>query len=147
MNPRPLRRGEKAVTDQVLSVRKLYNIAVYDDVMWAHVTHPKVADIIADLLGTSDIKMYGDQLFMKAPRTGSAQGLASGFSLLARHFPPWTWSPPGPAIDAATLDNGCLNFAPGTHRWGMLRGERLAPFVTDLESGGWPIRPAPPARR
>ena len=25
----------------------------------------------------------------------------------------------------------------------MLRGERLAPFVADLESGGWPIRPAP----
>ena len=68
------RRGEKAVTDQVLAVRKLYNIAVYDDVMWAHVTHPKIDDIAADLLSTDDIKMYGDQLFMKAPRTGTAQG-------------------------------------------------------------------------
>ena len=81
------RRGEKAVTDQVLAVRKLYNIAVYDDVMWAHVTHPKIADIAADLLGTDDIKMYGDQLFMKAPRTGTGSGLASGLGLLARHFP------------------------------------------------------------
>ena len=56
------RRGEKAVPDQVLAVRKLYNLAVYDDVMWAHVTHPKIADIAADLLGTDDIKLYGDQL-------------------------------------------------------------------------------------
>ena len=136
------RRGEKAVTDQVLAVRKLYNIAVYDDVMWAHVTHPKIADIIADLLGTDDIKMYGDQLFMKAPRTGSAQGWHQDSASWRDIFPmdlvsAWT------AIDAATRDNGCLNFALGTHRWGMLRGERLAPFVADLESGGWPIRPAP----
>ena len=35
------RRGEKAVTDQVLSVRKLYNIAVYDDVMWPTSPTPK----------------------------------------------------------------------------------------------------------
>ena len=121
------RRGEKAVTDQVLSVRKLYNIAVYDDVMWAHVTHPKIADIIADLLGTDDIKMYGDQLFMKAPRTGSAQGWHQDSASWRDIFPmdlvsAWT------AIDAATLDNGCLNFAPGTPPLGHVAGRALGPF-------------------
>ena len=68
------RKGERAVEDRVLSVRKLYNLAVYDPVMWAHVVNPKVVDIIAELLGTDDIKMYGDQLFMKAPEVGTAQG-------------------------------------------------------------------------
>lgn len=136
------RRGEKAVTDQVLAVRKLYNIAVYDDVIWSYVTHPTIAAIAADLLGSDDIKLYGDQLFMKAPRTGTAQGWHQDSASWRDIFPmdlvtAWT------AIDAATLDNGCLNFAPGTHRWGMLRGERLAPFVADLERGRWPIRPAP----
>ena len=92
----------------MLAVRKLYNIAVYDDAMWAHVTHPKIADIIADLLGTDNIKMYGDQLFMKAPRTGSAQGWHQDSASWRDIFPmdlvsAWT------AIDAATLDNGCLN--------------------------------------
>ena len=48
-------------------MRKLYNIAVYDPVMWEHATNPKIVDIIAALLGTDDLKMYEDQLFMKAP--------------------------------------------------------------------------------
>ena len=136
------RRGEKAVTDPVLAVRKLYNLAVHDEVMWAYVTHPKIADIAADLLGTNDLKLYGDQLFMKAPRTGSAQGWHQDSASWRDIFPMdlvTAWI----AIDEATLDNGCLNFALGTHRWGMVRGERLAPFVADLASGGWPIRPAP----
>ena len=79
---------------------------------------------------------------MKAPRTGTAQGWHQDSASWRDIFPmdlvtAWT------AIDAATLDNGCLNFALGTHRWGMLRGERLAPFVADLAGGRWPIRPAP----
>ena len=32
------REGEREVADQVLSVRKLYNLAVYDEVMWGHAT-------------------------------------------------------------------------------------------------------------
>ena len=135
-------RGEKAVADKVLSVRKLFKLAVYDEVMWAHVTHPRIADMAADLLGTDDIKLYSDQLFMKGPRTGSAQVWHQDSASWRDIFPmdlvtAWT------AIDAATVDNGCLNFAIGTHRWGLLRGERLHPFVADMESGLWPVRPAP----
>ena len=136
------RRGEKAVADKVLAVRKLFKLAVYDEVMWAHVTHPIIADMAADLLDTDDIKLYSDQLFMKGPRTGSAQVWHQDSASWRDIFPmdlvtAWT------AIDAATVDNGCLNFAIGTHRWGLLRGERLHPFVADLESGLWPVRPAP----
>lgn len=136
------RRGEKAVADKVLAVRKLFKLAAYDEVMWAHVTHPKIADMAADLLGTDDIKLYSDQLFMKGPRTGSAQvwhqDSASWRDILPMDLvTAWT------AIDAATVDNGCLNFAIGTHRCGLLRGERLHPFVADLEGGLWPVRSAP----
>ena len=46
------RRGEREVEDQVLSVRKLYNLAVYDPVMWEHVINSKVVEIIAALLET-----------------------------------------------------------------------------------------------
>ena len=127
----------------MLAVRKLYNIAVYDDVMWAHVTHPKIADIIADLLGTDDIKMYGDQLFMKAPRHGLGAGLASGFGLLARHLPHGLGLRLGPPLTRPPLTTAASTLPPALTAWGMLRGERLAPFVADLESGGWPIRPAP----
>jgi ectoine hydroxylase-related dioxygenase (phytanoyl-CoA dioxygenase family) len=92
---RIFRDGEQTVTNQVLSVRKLFNIAVYDDVMWGHVTNPKIVDIIADLLGTDDIKMYGDQLFMKAPDgVGTAQGWHQD-SASWREFFPWTSYRPG----------------------------------------------------
>ena len=136
------RSGEKVIEDRVLSMRKLYDLAVYDPVMWQHVVNPKVVDIIAALLGTEDIKMYGDQLFMKAPETGTAQPWHQDSASWRDMFPmdlvmAWT------AIDHATLDNGCLHFAPGPHRWSMLRGSQLAPFLSDLNSGQWPSVPAP----
>ena len=137
------RDGSKPVKNQVLSVRKLYNLAVYDQVMWAHVCNSKIVNIIARLLGTDDIKMYGDQLFMKAPEgVGTAQRWHQDSASWRDIFPKdlvsaWT------AIDHATTDNGCLNFVPGTHRWGMMRGEQLAPFLEDLGSDEWPIVPVP----
>ena len=133
----------KPIDNQVLSVRKLYNLAVYDDIMWSHVTNPKVVDIIADLLGTDDIKMYADQFFMKAPKgVGSAQRWHQDSASWRDIFPmdlvsAWT------ALDHATEENGCLNFLPGTHRWGMVRGEQLSVFLDDLGGEQWPVVPAP----
>ena len=79
--------GEQPVADKILSVRKLYNLAVYDQVMWEHVTHTKIVNIITDLLVTDDVKMYGDQLFMKAPKNRDSTRMASRFSFMARHLP------------------------------------------------------------
>ncbi len=135
------RDGDQQVIDQVLSVRKLYDLAVYDEVMWAHVTNPAVLDVIADLLGTDDIKLYGDQLFMKPPELGAAQPWHQD-SASWRHIFPMDLVSAWTAIDHATVDNGCLNFAPGTHRWGMMRGPQLAWFVGDLGSEEWPVKPA-----
>ena len=136
------RNGEKQMANQVLSVRKLFNIAVYDPVMWEHVVNPKIVDIIADLLDTDDLKMYGDQLFMKAPETGSAQSWHQD-SASWRDILPMDLVTAWTALDDATLDNGCLNFAPGTHRWSMLRRPQIAPFLEDLNDGRWPSQPAP----
>ena len=116
--------------------------------MWSHVTHPKIVDIIADLLDTDDLKLYGDQLFMKAPKTGTAQGWHQD-SASWRDILPMDLVSAWTAIDDATPENGCLNFAPGTHRWGMMgatalrAGTRAAPILEDMESGGWPVVPAP----
>jgi ectoine hydroxylase-related dioxygenase (phytanoyl-CoA dioxygenase family) len=131
-----------AVADRVLATRKLFNMAVYDELLWSHATNPAVVDIVADLLGTDDLKMYGDQLFMKSPVTGSAQPWHQDSASWRDIFPmdlvtAWT------AIDDATLDNGCLRFVPGTQRWGMLNRGRLAHFVDDLETAVWPAVPVP----
>lgn len=135
--------GSRSVENQVLSVRKLFNIAVYDEIMWAHVCNPKIVNIVAGLLGTDDIKMYGDQLFMKAPDgVGTAQRWHQDSASWRDIFPKdlvTAWV----AIDHATLENGCLNFVPGTHRWGMMRGEQLVPFLDDLGGDEWPVIPVP----
>ena len=134
--------GEREIENQVLSVRKLNNIAVHDPVMWEHATNPKIVDIIAALLDTDDLKMYGAQLFMKAPEVGRAKAWHQD-SEAWRDILPMDLVSSWTAIDAATLDNGCLHFAPGTHRWGMLNGRQLAPFLSDLDSGRWPSVPVP----
>ena len=136
------RSGERAIENQVLAVRKLLHVAVLDPVMWEHAVNPKIVDVIAALLGTDDLKMYGDQLFMKAPEVGRAKAWHQDSASWRDIFPmdlvsAWT------AIDEATLDNGCLHFAPGTHRWGMLNGRQLKPFLSDFAEGRWPSVPVP----
>ena len=136
------REGGAAVADRVLATRKLFNLAVHDELLWGHATNPAVVDIVADLLGTDDLKMYGDQLFMKSPATGSAQPWHQDSASWRDIFPMdlvTAWA----AIDDATLANGCLRFVPGTHRWGMLSRQRLDHFIPDLESDGWPAVPVP----
>jgi hypothetical protein len=34
--------------------------------MFGHASNPKLVDVVADLLGVEDIKIYGDQLFSKS---------------------------------------------------------------------------------
>ena len=139
---RVFREGEREVENQVLSVRKLFNLAVYDDLLWGHVTNPKIVDVIADLMGTDDIKLYGDQLFMKPPEIGAAQDWHQD-SASWRDILPMDLVTAWTSIDHATTDNGCLNFAPGTHRWGMLTRPRLEPLLPDLGTDEWPVYPAP----
>ena len=120
------------------ATRKLYNIAVHDPMMWQHAVNPKIVDTVSDLLNTNDIKMYGDQLFMKPPRVGSETRWHQDSASWRDIFPmnlvsAWT------AIDEATADNGCLDFAPGTHRWGMMRDKQAAWFVGELGTDQWPI--------
>ena len=134
--------GRNLVENQMLSVRKLFNIAVLDPVMWQHSVRETIVDIVADLLATDDIKMYGDQLFMKAAEVGSEQPWHQDSASWRDIFPmdlvtAWT------AIDNSSVQNGCLNFAPGTHRWGMLNRDQVGWFVDDLGSDQWPIVPVP----
>lgn len=134
--------GERSVENQVLSVRKLFNLAVYDEQLWEHIVNPKIVDIIADLLGTEDLKLYGDQLFMKPPEVWSAQDWHQDSALWRDIFPMdlvTAWA----AIDDATEKNGCLNFVSGTHRWGMLRRDQLEPFIADFGTSTWPVQSTP----
>ena len=54
--------------------------------MFGHASNPKIVDVIADLLGSQDIKVYGDQLFMKNPSVGSSIPCASVRGLSSVEF-------------------------------------------------------------
>ena len=122
--------------DRALAVRKIYKVAHYDDVMLAHVRNPNLVDVIADLLGSDDIKLYLDQILMKPAFHGSAQAWHQDSGSWRDMFPMdlvTAWC----ALDDATIANGCLWMAPGTHRWGMipkhLQSDLQTSFVGQFE--------------
>ena len=86
--------------------------------MLAHARRPAIVDAIEDLLGTENIKLYGDQLFPKPVHdAGWHQDLFRGV-LPSEVISAWT------AIDAATLKTGALHYIPGSHRWGAVLVQR-----------------------
>ena len=78
----PFREDEDKVDNRVMATRKLAHIVPEDEVLRAHARNPKIVDVIADLMDTDDITLYGDQLFMKPPRHGVGQGVAPGLGFV-----------------------------------------------------------------
>ena len=130
-----IRKGEIQAESKVESVRKLWRLVAYDDVMRAHATHPKVVDVIVDLLGP-DIKLYGDQLFMKPPKHGSRKEYHQD-SNSWKQFVPYDFVSCWAAMDDATVDNGCLWVIPGSHKWGLISREREREIEGQAVSGEW----------
>ncbi len=119
-----IQRKEETPKSKLQSVRKLSSAARTDSIMLAHATNPKILDILEDLIGP-DIKLFDDQLFMKSAAHGSRKNYHqdSNSSVMSKYMPHslvscWT------ALDDATVDNGCLWFIPGSHKWGRIAVER-----------------------
>jgi phytanoyl-CoA hydroxylase len=80
------------------------------------VQHPRVLDLVADLVGTPNLKLHHTKMFSKSPERGSPvhwhQDFAyfphTNFDLLAVML----------MLDDSTEENGCLQVVPGSHRDG-----------------------------
>ena len=121
------------------AVRKMYQLARHDEVLREHACGDRLVDVIADLLATDDLKLYNDQLFMKPAHHGGAQAWHQDSQAWLNMFPmdlltAWT------AIDEATVANGCLWMAVGSHRWGMIP-DAARERVESLLHGDWPTAP------
>ncbi len=117
-----IQRGEVTAKSRVESIRKLGGLVRTDPIMNAHGTNPKVIDILADLIGP-DIKLLGDQLFMKSSVHGSRKCYHQD-SQSWQHVAPDNHVSCWAALDDATVENGCLWFIPGSHKWGLIGTER-----------------------
>ena len=88
--------------------------AVFHDLIW----HPRIVVPCAQILGRG-VRLLHDQLFYKQAREGGSVTWHQDYSY-------WTYSQPMAhvscfvALDEATIENGCLQYVPGSHRWDLL---------------------------
>lgn len=94
---------------------------------WARdlVEHPRLLDVMESLLGP-DILVYTSTFFVKEPNTDAITAWhqdATYFGLQPyEHVTAWV------ALSEASIEAGCMEFVPGSHRWGQLpHGEATVP--------------------
>lgn len=85
------------------------------DVLW----NPRFLVAASQLLGNVPVRFWHDQLFWKPPRQGGVVAWHQDYSYWTRtkpvaHLTCWC------GLDDSTRENGCLQYIPGSHRWGLL---------------------------
>ena len=90
----------------------------HDEAVFRHAVNPKILDIVEDLLGSPDIKLFSDQTIMKPAHHGSPVSWHQDSAYWTNIDPPklvscWT------ALDDANEENGCVMMVPGSHRQGI----------------------------
>lgn len=86
--------------------------------------HPPFVAAAERLLG-GPVRLWHDQLFVKPPGEGGIVAWHQDYSYWTRtrpmaHLTCWI------ALDDATVENGCLQYVPGSHRWPLLPRGKLA---------------------
>ncbi|WPP51215.1 phytanoyl-CoA dioxygenase family protein [Catalinimonas niigatensis] len=93
----------------------------FHDVLW----NPAFVMAASQLLGNQSVRFWHDQLFCKPAHHGGVVAWHQDYSYWTRtqpmqHLTCWT------GLDDANVDNGCLYYVPGSHRWGLLDKPELA---------------------
>lgn len=87
----------------------------FHDVLW----NPRFIIAARQLLGNKPVRFWHDQLFYKPAKKGGVVAWHQDYSYWTRtkpvaHLTCWC------ALDDATVENGCLQYIPGSHKWGLL---------------------------
>jgi ectoine hydroxylase-related dioxygenase (phytanoyl-CoA dioxygenase family) len=85
------------------------------DVLW----NPRFLVAASQLLGNVPVRFWHDQIFWKPPKQGGVVAWHQDYSYWTRtkpvaHLTCWC------ALDDSTIENGCLQYIPGSHKWGLL---------------------------
>lgn len=97
------------------TLRKINEGAQHDSFYKEYVRHPGILEVVTALLGP-DIKLFGDQTFMKPPG-----GVEKPYHQDSAYFKiePTDLVTAWMALDDVTLENGCLWVVPGSHDQGI----------------------------
>lgn len=93
----------------------------FHDVLW----NPRFVMAASQLLGNLPVRFWHDQLFYKPAKKGGVVAWHQDYSYWTRtvpmaHLTCWC------GLDDSTVENGCLQYVPGSHRWGLLDKPELA---------------------
>jgi hypothetical protein len=93
------------------------------------VFHPAIKSVAEQLLG-GQVRLWHDQLFVKPAYDGAVVAWHQDYSYWTRsvpiaHLTCWI------ALDDATVENGCLHYVPGSHKWNLLPRAQLG---SDMEA-------------
>ena len=83
------------------------------------VFHPALTVPAAQLLGLDRLRLWHDQLFYKPPRHLGVVAWHQDFSYWTRTLP-MRHVTVNVVLDDTSLENGCLHYVPGSHRWPLL---------------------------
>jgi ectoine hydroxylase-related dioxygenase (phytanoyl-CoA dioxygenase family) len=93
----------------------------FHDVLW----NPRFVMAASQLLGNVPVRFWHDQLFYKPAKKGGVVAWHQDYSYWTRtkpvaHLTCWC------GLDDSTVENGCLQYVPGSFRWGLLDKPELA---------------------
>jgi phytanoyl-CoA hydroxylase len=108
--------GGMAAEEKQDLVRKIFSFAAYEPRLKAIAEHPRLVDAARRLLGEEPL-LFEDKALIKPPRIGREKPWHQDHAywnlpLGTRAVTAWI------ALDAATVENGCLFVIPGSHREG-----------------------------
>jgi ectoine hydroxylase-related dioxygenase (phytanoyl-CoA dioxygenase family) len=83
------------------------------------VFHPAVTVPAAQLLGVTRVRFWHDQVFYKPARHPGVVAWHQDFSYWTRTLP-MNHVTVNIVLDDTSLENGCLHYVPGSHRWPLL---------------------------
>ena len=123
-------RGDVQAANALDELRKINFPASVHETFLAIAKKQKIVDLIAEMFDEPDIKLLGDQIFMKPPGHGSVkeyhQDSASWpFLIPQNQITCWI------ALDDATLENGCIRCIPGSQSYGLLQVKHLPQLLTE----------------
>ena len=110
--------------------------AGFHDVLW----NPAYVMAASQLLGNKAVRFWHDQLFCKPAKHGGVVAWHQDYSYWTRTTPMQhltTWV----GLDDSSQENGCLQYIPGSHKWGLLdkpsltgEMEGLVKFLNDEQA-------------
>jgi phytanoyl-CoA hydroxylase len=110
--------GNPIAVRTAATVRKFSGLTRYEPIFREQAMDETLTAIVAELIGTP-LLLYDDQAMLKPPFVGSAK-LPHQDNAYFRVEPADACVTCWMALDDATVENGCLHYIAGSHKWGLL---------------------------